>query len=106
LEGTLTAKVTRDGNPNPKSNQPPGTRSQEVVYSEGSNEVARVHQYMRSDGTLGGSGYPDPKTIYEGTYAFHLRRPPRGFKEKMVNRLSDLRDRICWAIGIEIDYLN
>lgn len=47
---------------------PPGepfcTHSQMVSYldAEG-NEVARVHQYRRPDGTLGGSGKPDPKKL-------------------------------------------
>jgi hypothetical protein len=33
------------------------------------NEVARVHQYLRPDGTIGGSGRPDPKKVlylYQG----------------------------------------
>jgi len=26
-------------------------------------EIARVHQYLRKNGTLGGSGRPDPKKL-------------------------------------------
>lgn len=29
-------------------------------------EVARVHQYLQPDGTLGASGKPDPKRLLQG----------------------------------------
>ena len=28
------------------------------------DEIARAHQYLRPDRTLGGSGVPDPKRLY------------------------------------------
>jgi len=44
--------------------QPEGTRSQIVAYyDEEGNRLAIVHCYLRPDGTLGGSGRPDPKWL-------------------------------------------
>lgn len=46
------------------ANEPHCTRSQMISYRDSSgNEVARVHQYLRADGTLGASGRPDPKRL-------------------------------------------
>jgi hypothetical protein len=71
-----------DGTPSPDVPEPPGTRSQIVSYWEvvGGNlqKVALAHRYMRPDGSLGASGFPDPKQVrHEGQkYALHPR-PPR-----------------------------
>ena len=47
-----------------KAEEPKCTRSQMVLYSTLEGEpVALVHQYRRKDGTLGGSGKPDPKKL-------------------------------------------
>jgi hypothetical protein len=47
--------------------QPPCTRSQLMAYRDDqARPVAFVHQYRRADGTLGGSGQPDPKQLLEG----------------------------------------
>ena len=44
--------------------EPPGTRSQILDYRDPNGErVVTVHRYLRPDGTLGGSGQPDPKWI-------------------------------------------
>lgn len=45
------------------------TMSQTVVYRDSyGRRVAVVHQYRKRDGSLGGSGKPDPKlVIHEGT---------------------------------------
>lgn len=59
----LTAHVISERMAPPAAHQPPGTRSQIVSYRSGGLEVARVHQYVRPDGTLGGSGKPDPKKL-------------------------------------------
>ncbi len=48
----------------PPKHQPPGTRSQMVRYLDANGfEVARVHQYLRPNGKLGGSGRPNPKRL-------------------------------------------
>lgn len=40
------------------------TRSELIVYYTSDRQpVAWVHQYLRPDGTLGGSGRPDPKRL-------------------------------------------
>jgi adenylate kinase family enzyme len=46
------------------------TESQIVDYQDKyGNRVARVHQYRKPDGTLGGSGKPDPKSLFhEGVF--------------------------------------
>lgn len=51
------------------ANEPYCTRSQMISYRDASdNEVARVHQYLRPDGTIGASGKPDPKRLFlDGT---------------------------------------
>src|SRR5688500_3817542 len=66
-DGELHAKYRRNNHPAPaQAEQPYCTRSQEVSYLDADgNEVARVHQYLRPDGTLGGSGRPDPKRLLE-----------------------------------------
>lgn len=48
------------------ANEPAGTRSEEVHYfnRETGEEVARVHRFVRPDGTLAASGLPDPKRAF------------------------------------------
>jgi hypothetical protein len=40
------------------------------------NEVARVHQFRRPDGTLAASGKPDPKRLLEGGVLYRLEKKP------------------------------
>jgi hypothetical protein len=48
-----------------KANEPYCTRSQMVAYYDSKgNPVALVHQYRHEDGSLGGSGKPDPKRLF------------------------------------------
>ena len=42
---------------------PTCTRSQFVYYIIGETLVAAAHQYLLPDGSLGGSGRPDPKIV-------------------------------------------
>jgi hypothetical protein len=47
------------------SGEPPGTISERVNYLDSTGRVLAVaHSYRRRDGTLGGSGRPDPKILY------------------------------------------
>jgi hypothetical protein len=39
------------------------------------NMVARVHQYRRKDGSLGGSGRPDPKAVLHDETLYVLEEP-------------------------------
>jgi hypothetical protein len=63
--GEFRTLVLREANPDLiKSGQPLGTKSQMVVYLDSNDDqIALVHQYLRPDGTLGGSGRPDPKKV-------------------------------------------
>ncbi len=54
------------------------TYSQMISYRDASNnEVARVHQYLRQDGTIGASGKPDPKRLYVGGTLYRLQKKPK-----------------------------
>ena len=65
LEGRLQTITLEDKHPSPpRSGDPPCTRSQILVYiTPDQKPVALVHQYVRPDGKLGGSGKPDPKML-------------------------------------------
>lgn len=55
------------------ANEPFCTQSQIVSYRDANdNEVARVHQYLRADRTIGASGRPDPKTLFENGILFRI----------------------------------
>ncbi len=64
--GVLSEKLFREGHPSPdKSGEPFCTRSQIVAYLDSNGrQVALVHQYVRKDGSIGGSGKPDPKKLF------------------------------------------
>jgi hypothetical protein len=71
--GQLTAVLMKDRHPSlPAANEPFCTRSQMVSYRNGPMEVARVHQYLRPDGTIGASGLPDPKELYENGILYRV----------------------------------
>ena len=63
--GEVTAVTRRNGHPSPvRSGQPECTRSQVIGYVDAQGGLlALVHQYLRPDGTIGGSGRPDPKVL-------------------------------------------
>lgn len=59
-----------------EANEPFCTYSQMISYRDPScnNEVARVHQYLRSDKTIGASGKPDPKRVLVGATLYRLHK--------------------------------
>jgi hypothetical protein len=73
--GQLAEKLDSEGHPSPKdSGEPPCTRSQIIAYLDSSgHRVAVVHQYLRKDGTLGGSGKPDPKKVFHQGKLYVIR---------------------------------
>ncbi|MBA3415659.1 MAG: hypothetical protein H0U10_10585 [Chloroflexia bacterium] len=75
--GELTAEVRRSGHPSPEgSGEPYCTQSQIVAYSDRmGRRVAVVHQYVRPDGTVGGSGRPDPKMVVEDDVEYRSLPP-------------------------------
>ena len=58
---------------------PEGTLSQVIHYytTDLKTKLAIVHQYLRPDGTLGASGMPDPKLVYEDGAIYALDRKSR-----------------------------
>ena len=40
------------------------------------NEIARIHQFRRPDGTLAASGKPDPKRLLENGVLYRLHKKP------------------------------
>ncbi len=48
-----------------------------VSYRDGIQEIARVHQYLRTDGTIGASGKPDPKRLYADGKLYRLVKKPK-----------------------------
>lgn len=57
----------------PTSGQPLCTHSQTLAYIDDSNqEVARVHQYKRPDGSIGASGRPDPKRLLVDNILYYV----------------------------------
>ncbi len=74
--GELTEKLIREGKPSTAANEPPGTRSQVVAYLDRSGkQVCIVHRYLRPDGSLGGSGRPDPKKILKDGVIYVIEAP-------------------------------
>jgi hypothetical protein len=73
--GEFTQEVLEEGRPHAEvaSKEPLGTVSQMVSYRDSNNdEVARVHQYLRPDGSIGASGLPDPKRLLEDGVLYRL----------------------------------
>ena len=73
--GEFEKEILRDGHPSaPRAPEPICTRSMIIAYVDSGKEmVAVVHQYLRTDGTLGGSGRPDPKKLFINGVHYDLR---------------------------------
>ena len=72
-KGEFTHTTFKCKHRSPKT-EPKCTHSQMLVYWESKvKPVALVHQYLRPDGKLGGSGKPDPKIIVVGNKAIALK---------------------------------
>lgn len=71
--------VTRDGHPSAeRSGEPYCTRSQIIDYWDSHGEkIAEVHRYLRPDGTIGGSGLPDPKVLVENGIRYRILDPDK-----------------------------
>jgi hypothetical protein len=55
------------------TDEPPGTRSLTVSYVNAAGErIFMVHIYLRADGSIGGSGKPDPKWLFENGVVYIL----------------------------------
>ena len=64
--GILRPRIISNNHPSsPLAKEPFCTRSQYIIYVDrNGRKVAGVHQYLRTDGTIGASGRPDPKRLY------------------------------------------
>ncbi len=66
--GELQLKVPRSYPTPSAQNQVPGTVTQKIEYwTPQGRRLAIAIQYLRPDGTLGGSGRPDPKLLVDGS---------------------------------------
>ena len=76
--GELVAKVIADNHPSrPLAREPFCTRSQIIAYCEPSGKhIVKVHQYLRTDGSIGASGRPDPKRLRQGDIVFVPKARP------------------------------
>lgn len=74
--GEFSVVVLEDRHPAlTAAKEPHCTRSQMLSYRDSTgNEVARVHQYLRPDGTIGASGKPDPKRLYKDGQLYRLQK--------------------------------
>lgn len=74
--GEFTVVVLEDRHPSlTLANEPFCTRSQMVSYRDlNGHEAARVHQYLRVDGSLGASGKPDPKRVFHDGELYRLQK--------------------------------
>jgi len=72
--GEIQQVITREGAPR-GIELPTGSVSQTVSYRDENNrELARAHQYLLPDGTLGASGKPDPKRILHEGKLYRLEK--------------------------------
>ena len=72
--GEFAEVVLKENHPSPKdSAEPYCTLSQFVAYLDALNmKVAQVHQYLRPNGEIGGSGRPDPKTLFKDGVLYYV----------------------------------
>lgn len=73
LAGEFRVRIIRQ-NPRKRGDRKVrNTMSQTVEYWDRfGNLVARVHQYVRRDGTIAGSGRPDPKLLVQDGVTYRL----------------------------------
>lgn len=81
--GEYTAVIRKNRHPSlTAANEPFCTQSQMVSYvDQKNNEVARMHQYLRSDGTIGASGKPDPERLLDGNILYRLKTSKEPLKD-------------------------
>lgn len=79
LAGELAQTVQKERHPSPpRAGEPHCTRSQIITYHDHNGvRVALVHQYLRPDGALGGSGKPDPKELLVEGVLYRARTRPQ-----------------------------
>ncbi len=77
-EGEFTIVILESRAAPEPSGEPANTLSQMLSYRDlDDKEVARVHQYVRPDGSIGGKGKPDPKRVFLGGALYRLVKQPK-----------------------------
>jgi hypothetical protein len=102
--GELKEIIKRVGQASPEVGQPQYTKSLEIRYIDLNNiEVATVQQFVRPDGTLGASGLPDPKRLFQDGIQYrclkkHARAPEPVWKNTVgYKKLMRIWEPIrCW----------
>ena len=75
--GDLTKVVVKSGKPDPANRQLIDTKSEIWnLFNNRGNYIAKVHAYVKADGTLAASGKPDPKELLIGQNRYVLSRMP------------------------------
>lgn len=66
--------MLEDNHPSPPlADEPICTKSQILGYfDQNGKEVARAHQYLRTDGAIGAKGKPDPKRVLHDGVIYYL----------------------------------
>lgn len=73
--GEIKAIVVHSGTPNPDLGLPPGSVSQLISYRDFNDlELARAHQCLLPDGSIGASGKPDPKRVLKDGKLYRLQK--------------------------------
>lgn len=73
--GDLRVVITHSGTPSPEVGLPPGSKSQMISYlTENGEELARAHRYLLPDQTLGASGKPDPKRVFQNGKLYRVKK--------------------------------
>jgi len=77
--GEFRRIVARDSHPSLEgSTEPFCIRSQILSYVRADGErIAIVHRYLRQDGSIGGSGRPDPKMLLDDDGILYVLKPER-----------------------------
>ncbi len=73
--GTLTAHVLETRISSLLTHETVPIESQSVSYRDADGkEIARIHQFIRPDGSIAASGKPDPKRLLEGGILYRLEK--------------------------------
>src|SRR5690242_3554705 len=84
------------------SGQVPGTLSGMIEFRDHNNRtIAKLHRFVRPDGTVGASGLPDPKVLFENGTLFHCYPDSvaPSLKRIIWGSINALWSMICRLIG-------
>jgi hypothetical protein len=75
INGEFGCCLAREMSSGSRKDEPPGTRSLMVSYVNGAgHRIFLVHFYLRPDRTIGGSGKPDPKWLFEDGVVYSAQK--------------------------------